>query len=167
MKQRIFMYLFIFTLLLVIFQFVNSKNIIEDYDMKLSNSIERNDKLMDSIRILEDNYVSETYTFKFDTNEDAMIYWEKQGFRISEFVPFIKDELISLNIYDTEDHPLVPFASMTGEKMRIDQIRMLNHKWIIISFTDGKYWGEMLLEYTIENKEHLKFREIGSTLYQP
>ncbi len=34
MKQRLFMYLFIFTLLLVIFQFVNSKNIIESYDEK-------------------------------------------------------------------------------------------------------------------------------------
>ena len=31
MKNRIFMYLFIFTLLLVIFQFMNSKRIIEDY----------------------------------------------------------------------------------------------------------------------------------------
>ena len=82
-------------------------------------------------------------------------------------MPFIKDELINLNIYDTEDHPLVPYASMTGNKMLIDQIRMLNHKWIIASFTDGKYWGEMLLAYDIENKENLKFRVLESTLYQP
>ncbi|WP_431134842.1 hydrolase [Psychroserpens mesophilus] len=170
MKQRLFMYLFIFTLLLVIFQFVNSKSIIEGYDQKLTNYMEANKKLKDSIRLMEDNVVSDLYTFKFDTNEDAMIYWENQGFKISEFVPFIKDELMNLNIYETEDHPLVPYASMTGEKMLIDQIRMLNHKWIIASFTDGEYWGEMLLSYDIEaikNQKQLKFEVIKAILYQP
>lgn len=170
MKQRLFMYLFIFTLLLVIFQFVNSKSIIESYDKKLSNYMEANTKLKDSITLMQDNMVSDMYAFKFDTNEDAMIYWEKEGFRISEFIPFIKDELMNLNIYDTEDHPLVPYASMTGEKMLIDQIRMLNHKWIIASFTDGEYWGEMLLSYdleTVEDRKELKFKVIKSILYQP
>lgn len=170
MKQRLFMYLFIFTLLLVIFQFVNSKNIIEGYDQKLTNYMEVNTKLKDSIEGMRDDMVSDIYTFKFDTNEDAMIYWENQGFRISEFVPFIKDELMNLNVYETEDHPLVPYASMTGEKMLIDQVRMLNHKWIIASFTDGEYWGEMLLSYdieSVENKKELKFQVIKSILYQP
>ncbi|MGB3606570.1 hydrolase [Psychroserpens sp.] len=167
MKSRIFMYLFIFTFLLVIFQFVNSKSIIESYDDKLTNYMDKNTELKDSIRGIEENTANNLYTFKFDTNDDAMTYWEDRGYRISEFVPFIKDELINLNVYDTEDHPLVPFASMTGNKMRIDQIRLLNHKWIIINFTDGKYWGEMLLEYDIENKENLKFKEIASTLYRP
>ncbi|WCO00353.1 hydrolase [Psychroserpens ponticola] len=170
MKQRLFMYLFIFTLLLVIFQFVNSKSIIENYDKKLTNYMVANTQLKDSIRVMEDDVVSNFYTFKFDTNEDAMIYWEEQGFRISEFVPFIKDELMNLNVYETEDHPLVPYASMTGQKMLIDQIRMLNHKWIIASFTDGKYWGEMLLSYeieTIEDRKELKFKVIESSLYRP
>ncbi|WP_299335252.1 hydrolase [uncultured Psychroserpens sp.] len=167
MKNRIFMYLFIFTFLLVIFQYVNSKNIIEDYDKKLTNYMEMNASLKDSIRLIEDNKALDMYTFKFDTNDDAMIYWEKQGFQISEFVPFIKDELMNLNIYDTEDHPLVPYASMTDKKMLIDQIRMLNHKWIIASFTDGTYWGEMLLTYEIEDRKNLKFRVVESTIYQP
>lgn len=99
-----------------------------------------------------------------------MIYWENQGYRISEFIPFIEDELMSLNVYDSEDHPLVPYASMSGQKMLIDQIRMLNHKWIIASFTDGKYWGEMLLGYDLEtvgNEKNLKFRIIESQLYTP
>lgn len=161
------MYLFIFTLLLVIFQFVNSKNIIEDYDMKLTNFKEVNTHLKDSIRLIQDNASADFYSFKFDTNDDAMTYWEDQGFRISEFVPLIKDELMNLNVYDTEDHPLVPYASMSGKTMVIDQIRMLNHKWIIASFTDGTYWGEMLLSYNIEDRKDLKFKVIESTLYRP
>ena len=167
MKKRLFMYLFIFTLLLVIFQFVNSKNIIESYDKKLTRYMEENTELKDSIRTMQDIKATDLYTFKFDTNDDAMTYWENQGYRISEFVPFIKDELMNLNIYETEDHPLVPYASMTGSKMLIDQIRMINHKWIVVSFTDGTYWGEMLLAYDIEDKKNLKFKVIESILYQP
>ncbi|SDS45023.1 hypothetical protein SAMN04515667_2208 [Formosa sp. Hel1_31_208] len=166
MKQRIFMYLFIFTALLVVFQFVNSKNIIEDYDQKLTNYIAKNEQLKDSIRVIRDDQVANLYMFKFDTNDDAMTYWENRGYRISEFVPFIKDELMNLNVYDSEDHPLVPYASMTDNKMLIDQVRMLNHKWIISSFTDGTYWGEMLLSYDIEDRQDLKFKVIASILYQ-
>ncbi|WP_052184144.1 hypothetical protein [Psychroserpens sp. Hel_I_66] len=161
------MYLFIFTLLLVIFQFVNSKSIIESYDEKLTNYMKVNTELKDSIQQIEDQKSTDLYTFRFDTNDDAMTYWENQGYRISEFVPFIKDELMSLNVYDTEDHPLVPYASMTENKMLIDQIRMLNHKWIIASFTDGTYWGEMILSYEIEDKKSLKFKVLESILYQP
>lgn len=167
MKQRLFMYLFIFTLLLVIFQFVNAKNIIENYDQKLTRYMAKTEQLKDSIRGMEDNKATDLYSFKFDTNDDAMTYWENEGYRISEFVPFIKDELMNLNIYETDDHPLVPYASMTDNKMLIDQIRMLNHKWIIASFTDGTYWGEMLLAYDIEDKKNLKFKVVESILYQP
>lgn len=166
MKQRIFMYLFIFTALLVVFQFVNSKNIIENYDQKLTNYMAKNEQLKDSITDIGDDQVANLYMFKFDTNDDAMTYWENRGYRISEFVPFIKDELMNLNVYDTEDHPLVPYASMTDNKMLIDQVRMLNHKWIIASFTDGTYWGEMLLSYDIEERQDLKFKVIASILYQ-
>lgn len=167
MKKRLFMYLFIFTLLLVIFQFVNSKKIIESYDQKLTNYMEKNTELKDSISAIEDNKSIDLYTFRFDTNDSAMTYWENEGYRISEFVPFLKDQLMNLNIYDTEDHPLVPYASMTGNKMLIDQIRIINHKWIVASFTDGTYWGEMLLAYDIEDKKNLKFKVIESILYQP
>nr|WP_321223917.1 hydrolase [uncultured Psychroserpens sp.] len=129
--------------------------------------MQKNTQLKDSIQFLEDDKTTNLYTFRFDTNDDAMTYWENQGYRIAEFVPFIKDELMNLNIYDTDDHPLVPYASMTDNKMLIDQVRMLNHKWIIASFTDGTYWGEMLLAYDIEDKKNLKFKVIESILYQP
>ena len=167
MKQRIFMYLFIFTLLLVIFQFVNSKNIIEGYDQQLTNYMEANTRLKDSIQLMHDNQVSDQYMFKFDTNEDAMMYWEDQGFRISEFIPVITDELMNLNVYETEDHPLVPYASMTDKPMQINKVRLLNHKWIIADFSDGSYWGEMLLTYELSKDGNLTFKVVESLLYPP
>ena len=51
--------------------------------------------------------------------------------------------------------------------MLIDQVKLLNHKWIIASFTDGTYWGEMLLTYEVIDKKELKFKVVESTLYRP
>ncbi len=110
MKQRLFMYLFIFTLLLVIFQYVNSKNIIESYDDKLTNYIEKNEVYRDSIQLLIDKESANIYSFNFDTNDDAMTYIENEGFVISEFIPFIKDQLLELNVYDTEDDTTRPLC---------------------------------------------------------
>ena len=44
--------------------------------------MEQNVQLKDSIQVMTDNQVEDIYTFRFDTNEDAMIYWENKGFRI-------------------------------------------------------------------------------------
>ncbi|WP_223270745.1 hydrolase [Subsaximicrobium wynnwilliamsii] len=165
MKQRLFMYLFIFTLLLVVFQYVNSKKVLEDYDQRLNRFMDTNEVYKDSIRNMNDREQPNIYSFNFDTNDDAMTYIENEGYVISEFIPFIKDQLMSLNIYEGAEHPLVPFASMTENKMLIDEIKLLNHKWIIASFTDGSYWGEMLLQYDITDRKELKFKVLDSVLY--
>lgn len=52
MKSRIFMYVFVFVLLLVIFQYVNSKNIFETYQEKMTKQIEKEEQLKDSIKHL-------------------------------------------------------------------------------------------------------------------
>ena len=49
MKGKIFMYAFIFALLLMVFQYVNSKNIFESYQEKMTKHIEREQVLKDSI----------------------------------------------------------------------------------------------------------------------
>lgn len=49
MKGKIFMYAFIFALLLMVFQYVNSKNIFESYQEKMTKHIERELILKDSI----------------------------------------------------------------------------------------------------------------------
>ena len=40
MKSKIFMYLFIFTVLLVIFQYANSKHILESYEVDINKAKE-------------------------------------------------------------------------------------------------------------------------------
>jgi len=160
------MYLFIFSLLLILFQYVNSKNIIEDYEKRITKVEQREAVYKDSISKLKDENF-ELSRFSLEFNEDAMTYFEDQGYSIAELEPFIKDELYKLNDYEGDDHPIVPYASMTGNKMMINSIRLLNNRWIITDFSDGKYWGEMLLRYEILDKKELKFETLDYLLYRP
>lgn len=168
MKNRIFMYLFIFAVLIIIFQFVNSKNILDDYEKRMNKMDERELVYKDSLRLADEKNFDLMH-FQLEFNDEAMTFFENQGYSISELVPFIKDELLSLNVYEGDDHPLVPYASMTGNKMMINEIRLLNSKWIIANFSDGKNWGEMLLGYSIERtdeKDELKFNLIDYVYYR-
>lgn len=158
------MYLFIFSLLLVVFQYVNSKNIIESYDEKYERSQEKYLVYQDTISNLRDQVLSLS-EFKLDHTEAALTYFEEKGLNVTELIPFIKDEIYELNLLAGDEHPLIPYASMTGGKMLINSIRLLNHKWIIANFSDGRYWGELFLTYEITEDEQLKFKVIESFLY--
>ena len=157
------MYLFIFSALLILFQYVNSKNIFEANNKQIDAYKERIEKYKDSIASLNDQ-VLELSHFSLDRNEDAISYFENEGYDVEELIPFIKDELYRLNEVKGE-HPLVPYAASEGRKMLINTVKLLNHKWIIADFSDGVFWGEMFLTYEITKNKELKFKLAESFLY--
>jgi len=163
MKNKIFMYLFIFSVLLILFQFVNYKGIYEENTKQLESFKNKEEKLQDSIAILQDEVLDLSH-FNLDRNEDAISYFEKDGYNVDELIPFIKDELYKLNEGKGE-HPLVPYGSEEGRKMLINTVKLLNHKWIIADFSDGQFWGEMFISYEITEQRELKFRVVESFLY--
>jgi hypothetical protein len=163
MKQKIVLYLFVFAVLLVIFQYVNSKNVFESYEKKLDEANEHIETYKDSIASLENEILDLRY-FNLEYNDDALSYFERDGYDTKTLIPFIKDEVYKLNETKGE-HPLIPYASMTDRKMMINKVRLLNHKWILADFSDGKHWGELFITYEIIDKAHLKFNLVESFLY--
>ena len=157
------MYLFIFTVLLVLFQYVNSKNVLDKYETDIRSFKEENKMLKDSVASLQEN-VSDLLYFNLDRNEDALTYFEKQGYDTRTLIPFIKDELYTLN-EAKEEHPLIPYASSEGRRMSINNIKLLNHKWIITDFSDGEFWGELFLTFELTDDKELKFKLVESFLY--
>lgn len=163
MKQRIFMYLFVFAILLILFQYVNAKRVFEDMNNKLDGYKAKSEKYQDSLGVLHNNILDLSH-FNLNRNEDAISYFEKDGYNISELIPFIKDELYKLNVVKG-DHPVIPYASSEGRKMMINTVKMLNHRWIIADFSDGEYWGEIFMTYQITEGKELKFNLVESFLY--
>ena len=163
MKQKIFMYLFVFSILLVLFQYVNSKRVFEDMDRKLDGYKAQLERCKDSITILQDDILDLSH-FNLERNEDAITYFENKGYDVTELIPLIKDELYKLNEIKGE-HPMIPYASSEGRRMMINTVKLLNHKWIIADFSDGQYWGEIFLTYQITDDKQLVFNLAESFLY--
>ncbi len=165
MKGRIFMYLFVFTLLLVVFMYANSKSILEKYEKDITTTKDKVVKYQDSLENLRDANYNLMY-FNLEHNEDAISYFERDGLDATKLIPFIKDKLYELNEVEGE-HPLIPYASMTDGKIMINNIKMLNHKWIIADFSDGKYWGELFLTYEVDKEMNLSYKLVEHFLYPP
>ncbi|WP_296313227.1 hydrolase [Winogradskyella sp. UBA3174] len=164
MKSRIFMYLFIFSVLLILFQYVNSKNIIDKYEKDIktykTKIVDR-----DSIIITLEDQNFELNYFNIDRNQGAIEYFESQGYDTDKLVNAITEGLYDMNDYEGEDHPIVPFVSMTNTKLLINKVRILNHKWIVTNFTDGEYWGEIFLKYDINEKGELNYKLVEYFMY--
>lgn len=163
MKQRIFMYLFVFSVLLVIFQYVNSKRVFEDMDTKIVNYKAQLAIYKDSLQVMENNF-AEAIHFNLERNEDAITYFENDGYNIEELILHIKDELYALNEVKGE-HPVIPYVPSEGRKMLINTVKLLNHKWLIADFSDGEYWGEILLRYYINEDKSVDFELSESFIY--
>ena len=169
MKRTLFMYLFLFTLLFVIFQYMNEKKIFEKQENKIEkqrNTISnlKNEllTLKDSLEILSNENLSCNY-FTLQGNENAMSYVEKLGFESLEIENQVSEYMYDQNLVKEKNY-LIPFEGMNG-KMKINKIKFLNHKWIIADFTDGRYWGEMILEYYVTKKNKIELNQISSLLY--
>lgn len=163
MAKKIFMYLFMFSMLLVLFQYVNSKHVFEEMNTKLGKQKTQVNKYKDSVLVLNTEISNLSY-FNLEKNEDALSYFERDGYNVAELVPFIKDELYALNEVKGE-HPLIPYASSEGRKMLINKVKILNHKWIIADFSDGEFWGELFLTYQVNAEKEIEFDLVESFLY--
>lgn len=164
MKSRLFMYLFIFSALLIIFQYVNSKNIIDKYEEDIARYKTTMAEQKKSITDLEEQNFELSY-FSMNRNQDALDYFDVQGYNTDELLLAIEEGLYNMNNYKGDDHPIVPFVSMTGSKLVINKVRLLNHKWIVANFTDGEYWGEIFVTYSIDENNDLKYKLVEYFMY--
>ncbi|UKM63933.1 hydrolase [Flavobacteriaceae bacterium GSB9] len=163
MKQKIFMYLFVFSILLVLFQYMNSKHIFEDMNKKLEAYKAEAAKYKDSVSVLE-NQIVELSHFNLVRNEDAISYFESDGHDVGALIPYVKDKLYETNAVKGQ-HPIIPYSSSEGRKMMINTVKILNHKWIIADFSDGEYWGEVFLTYQVSPERDVQFNLVESFLY--
>ncbi len=158
------MYLFIFSVLLLIFQYVNSKNIIDKYEKDIVTVKSQLSESEERIKTLEAQNFELGY-FNIEGNEDALTYFEAQGYNTEKLIPAIIEGLYNMNDYEGEDHPIVPYVSMTDSKLLINKVRILNHKWIIANFTDGEFWGEIFVSYEIDKNNDLKYKLVEYLMY--
>lgn len=160
MKSRIFAYLFVFTLLFVLFQYINTKRYVTSTDTKIKALKAEQVQLRDSLEQLTNSRPEPGY-FSLEGNEEALSYFDEAG--IDDLPRYIADKLLETN-ESRGDNALIPYAGMNGP-MKINRIRLLNHKWLIADFSDGKQWGELLMTYEIMPDLHVTFTVVEHLLY--
>ncbi len=144
MREKIYLYLLMFVTVILIFLYKYQSSVFERQQEDIE-ALERVDKrLEDENKVLESKLAEAAY-FSLEKNESALSYIEE--------VYHIRPDSLEMRLEDyfynkngKEDNPLVPYSGMEGT-MQVNKVRLLNHKWLIADFTDGTYWGEMILEY--------------------
>ena len=162
MKSKIFMYLFFFALLFILFQYMNEKSIFESQENKIVSLSEKMEISKDSIAMLNDR-VAELNYFTLLGNDNAMTYLENLGLDAAEVEKVVTETIYERNL-EKGGNTLIPVEGMYGE-MRVNKVKFLNHRWILADFSDGKYWGEMIIEYFYNDKMELELTPISSVLY--
>lgn len=148
MKSKIFIYLFVFTALILVFQLVNSGKVVNYQVEMIQAKIARIDTLKLQLEKSEQAYAEDVY-FSLDRNEEAMAYFEEAS--IEDLSARIKDKVYDSNAVKG-DNPLVPFTGVGG-KFLINKVKLLNHKWLIADFSDGTYWGEVWIQYAVNGDD--------------
>jgi len=162
MRSKILLYAFIFMLMFTIFVYVNDKKILE----AKQDTIEQLQSKVTATEVENDSLISENLNlnyFSLDKNEEFISYFENRGIDAKELSQKVEDAIISRNRAE-DDNELIPFEGMEGV-MRINKVKILNHKWIIADFTDGTYWGELLISYDLDENNNLILNTEKSFLY--
>jgi len=164
MKHSLLLYLFILSLLFTIFtyayysnqvQFQNTQ--IEKLTKKLKKKeLEFNSKLKDANYFsLENNQKAQNY---FTSNPDQKNY-------ITTLIPSLKEALLKFN-ENPNGNPYTSQKKLGLNKFTINKIKVINHRWIIADFSDGKNYGEVLLKYFVKENNNFTF-EINQSLMFP
>ena len=160
MKSRIFLYLFLFTALLVLFQYVTARNMQKALNSDVSRLQEQTEKMEDSIKTLNLKVLDMQY-FTLENNDDALAYYDHLN--LENPSRYIEDKLLETN-ERKGDNPLIPYEGMESD-FKINKIKVLNHKWILADFSDGKYWGELLIKYELKDDLSVDITMLDHLLY--
>jgi len=159
MKIKIVIYMLIFVSIILLFQIVNSGRILKREEALLDekqNSI----LILKSQKSLLQNRLEEENYFSLLGNQKSLLALGEAY--DDNIVSLIKDALYEINISE-EKKLIIPYEDMGGVFL-INQVKVLNHKWIIANFSNGSIWGELLIEYNIDEKG-ISFKTMDHLLY--
>jgi hypothetical protein len=130
----------------------NAKTItrLEKKVVALKDSVQKS-----SLQVLDMQY------FSLENNDDALAYFDHLD--LKNPAAYVADKLLETNA-QKGDNPLVPYEGMQND-FKINKIKVLNHKWILTDFSDGKYWGELLIKYELKDDLGVDFTLIDHLLY--
>lgn len=123
----------------------------------LKNEVEQ---LQDSVQKSQLKILDIQY-FTLENNDDALAYYDHLN--LENPSRYIEDKLLETN-EPSGDNPLIPYEGMESD-FKINKIKVLNHKWILADFSDGKFWGDLIIKYELKDDLSIDFTLLDHLLY--
>jgi len=162
MRRSIFLYLFIFAALIALIVYINGRKyqeVLERDVISLRVKTMEQEAALDSI---EDAELLMPLTFSLEQHQEAYDYFNKLGWTVEEVKQNVTDQLLELNLTEG-GNPLVPFMGQ-GRGFQINDTRFINHKWVLVNFSDNYQWGELLITYTLKEDKTITLETTASVL---
>jgi hypothetical protein len=160
MRKPIFLYLFVFSALVALYLAVSGSRNLRERNLQIQSLEASVGALEDSLQQARLQVLDMRY-FSLENNDDALAYYDHLN--LEDPSRYIADKLLETN-ESAGNNPLVPYEGMEGD-FKINKIKLLNHRWIIADFSDGKYWGELLLVYELRDDLSVDFTLLDHLLY--
>ena len=160
MKKNIFLYLFVFSALITLYLAMKGSRTASACNEDIGQLKEKQVQLEDSIQTLQLRLLDMQY-FSLENNDDALAYYDHLN--LKNPTRYIEDKLLETN-EQKGDNPLIPYEGMESD-FKINKIKVLNHRWILADFSDGSYWGDLVLKYELKDDLSVDFTLVEHLLY--
>ncbi len=162
MKRSFLLYAFILLVLINVFTYSFLSNEVKFEQERYKRTTKR---LKDSLNSLTLKLNDANY-FSLEKNENAQNYLDSSSKPIAyeKLIPIVTEKLMDLNS-NPKGNPYVGQDQIGENKFVINKVKVLNHRWIIADYSDGKMWGEVLLKYFVNEDETISFEVMQSFLY--
>ncbi len=161
MKSKVFFYLFMFSILIVVLLFASNNNMRESADKRIDIAQKRIEIIRDSLHLVQEELSLVNY-FALSNNAQAQEDFNYKT--IDQDLDQVEQEVLALN-HKEQGNALVPYDKIDGNKCIINKVHFLNHRWIIADFYAGNQKGEVLIQYYFQKGKPTEFNTIQSVLY--
>ncbi len=158
MKRQLYLYLFILSTLVAAFTYMYFSKAIA-FEKKKNNSELK--YLKDSISEIT-NKLFDADHFSLENNDYAKEYFA--DYNLQKLMPQIKEALLAYND-DPKGNIYTGQEKLGEQKFIINKIKILNHRWIIADYSDGQYWGDVVLKYFVEKDGKITFQIMDTFIY--
>ena len=143
MRFKITQYILIFISLIALYLFVSDINKSEAFSASKERMSKRVDILKDSIEQLATQQKENSY-FSLPVYSDSQQL--HPDFNPIELHRLLEDYIFSTNGNQNGN----PLLFSLGYDFIINKIYVVNHRWVMIHFTNGVQWGDALVSYEIK-----------------
>jgi hypothetical protein len=162
--KNTFLYLFILALLFNIFQYVNSNKILDAKEKEVKSAKENLESTLKKYGDSLNNAMYNDY-FDIEKDQDAQDYFYNKNLDYEKVMEKVNEDLVSMNA-QPKGNSLIPYEPMDGKNFVVNKAKILNHRWIIAEFSNGDFWGQILVKYFHNDDKPTDFETVETILYE-